>query len=502
MGNRISDELLAPLASDFDLFARRCLKIRTKSGGLLPLAFNRIQLAIHDKLQRQIKERGRVRALILKYRQGGASTYVEGRFYHRAAFNFGINAKILTHLQEATDNLFGMTVRYHKHCPDGVRPHTKTLSAKELFFDRLDSSFSVSTAGSKDTGRSATAQLFHGSEMAFWDNAVDHMAGIGQIVPNEPGTEIIMETTANGVGNLFHQMWQDASRGLGDYIPIFAPWMLHEDYRLPVPKDFVLDSEEAEYARLYDCSIEQMVWRRGKLISDFRGDSALFDQEYPATPELAFRRVKGDPLINPILVAKARKTPPQEPIGAKIMAVDPAEYGKNATSIGMRQGRTLQKRERYNGLGPMEVVGITAKRFDEWKPDALNIDCTGVGSGVCDRLIELGYPVNRIHFGSRAIEQQIYVLRRDEMWGEMKKWFEDEPCSIPDDDVIAADLSAPQYTYDSSRRLKLESKEQMAKRGIESPDDGDMLALTFAVPVHVVTGRRAVDHGRRSNWRS
>lgn len=496
------DEILGPLANDYDLFAKRCLKIRTKSGQLLPFNFNRVQRHVHDAIERQRKEKGMVRALVLKYRQGGISTYIEGRFYHAASFNFGVNVKILTHLQEATDNLFGMTERFHEHCPEDLRPHTQNQSAKELFFDQLDSSFSVATAGSKDTGRSLTAQRFHGSEMAFWKNAADHMAGIGQIVPREPGTEIIHETTGNGVGNMFYGLWQDAMRGIGDFTAIFAPWMLHEDYRAPVPEGFMLDPEEAEYAELYACDLQQMVWRRAKIISDFRGDYALFDQEYPATPELAFRRVKGDPLIKPEYVARARKNRKVEAVGAKIMGVDPAEFGDNATAITMRQGRVQLKKERHQGLAPMEVVGLVARRIDEWKPDAVNIDCTGIGSGICDRLIELGYRINRVHFGARAIEQQTYVLRRDEMWGETRQWFEDEPVQIFDDDVLAADLSAPQYSYDSSRRLKLETKKEMQKRGVPSPDEGDALALTFAVHVVVVTSGRGLNHQRRSNWRA
>jgi hypothetical protein len=58
------------------------------------------------------------------------------------------------------------------------------------------------------------------------------MAGIGQTIPNEPGTEIALESTGNGVGNLFHGMWQDAIRGESEYIPVFIPWLWQPEYRL------------------------------------------------------------------------------------------------------------------------------------------------------------------------------------------------------------------------------------------------------------------------------
>jgi len=270
---------------------------------------------------------------------------------------------------------------------------------------------------------------------------------------------------------------------MSDYIPIFSPWFWSPEYAVPVPREFSLEGDEADYQAAYMLSDEQMAWRRMKINGDFRGDVALFDQEYPATSALAFRRVSGDPLIQPADVAVARANQTQESYGPKILGVDPAEYGRDSTAIAFRQGRVCHRIDAFNGKGPMEVVALVAMRADDWKPDAINVDCTGVGSGVADRLIELGYPVNRVHFGERAIEDQQYVLRRDEMWGEMCKWFADRPCMVPDSDALEQDLCAPQYTYDSSRRLKLESKEVMRRRGIHSPDRADALALTFAVPM-------------------
>lgn len=494
--------LIQPFRDSFEYYAPRCLKIRTKSGSVDALELNSAQRLIHTKLTRQLSQTGKIRALILKGRQQGASTYIEGRFYWRTSMSFGKRAFILTHEQSATDSLFEMTKRYHDNCPDVLKPRTDAASAKELLFGDLDSGYMVATAGSKNTGRSKTAQYFHGSEVAFWANAEDHMAGVGQTVPDLPGTEIILESTANGVGNLFHGMVMDALKGKGEYMLIFVPWFVQEEYRKPVPEGFALTTEEHEYADLYGCDDEQMCWRRSKITGDFRGDEALFDQEYPATVALAFRRVSGDPLIDPKKVAKARSTKIAEPMGIKIMGVDVAEYGDDDTAISYRQGRDASKKvERFSKKGTMEVVGLVARRADEWKPDFINVDCTGVGSGVADRLLELGYPVQRVHFGSKAIEDQQYVLRRDEMWGEMRDWFNDDPCSIPDDDALEADLTAPQYSYDSSRRLKLERKEEMKRRGIRSPDSGDALALTFAHKISTASIKGFDRTSVGSTWR-
>ena len=108
-------------------------------------------------------------------------------------------------------------------------------NASELRFDALDSGYKVGTAGTRGVGRSATLQLLHGSEVAFWPHRRRrHAAGVLQAVADEPGTEVILESTANGVGNLFHQMWRDAETGASDYIAVFVPWFWQEEYRKPL----------------------------------------------------------------------------------------------------------------------------------------------------------------------------------------------------------------------------------------------------------------------------
>ena len=142
------------LKDEFLHYAARCLKIRPKKGGLIFFELNHVQQHIHERLQNQMKKTGKVRALILKARQPGCSTYVEGRFYWRVTHRSGVVAYILTHKQEATDNLFDMAARFHEHCPDLVKPHTGKSNAKELAFDRLDSGYKVGTAGTEGVGRS------------------------------------------------------------------------------------------------------------------------------------------------------------------------------------------------------------------------------------------------------------------------------------------------------------------------------------------------------------
>ena len=157
------------LKDDYPHYAEKCLRIRPKDpkAGNQPFVLNPAQRYLHEKLEEQRQRTGKVRALVLKGRQQGISTYVGGRFYHRVTHSRGLRCFILTHEQEATNNLFGMVDRYHENCPELVRPSTGAANAKELYFDLLDSGYAVGTAGTKAVGRSQTVQLFHGSEVAF-----------------------------------------------------------------------------------------------------------------------------------------------------------------------------------------------------------------------------------------------------------------------------------------------------------------------------------------------
>ena len=105
---------------------------------------------VHNKLESLLKERGLVRVNILKGRQQGMSTYIEARFFWKVCFNFGVRAFILTHLADATRNLFEMTKRYYDNSPEFLKPHTKYNSGTTLDFDKLDSGFRVGTAGNKN----------------------------------------------------------------------------------------------------------------------------------------------------------------------------------------------------------------------------------------------------------------------------------------------------------------------------------------------------------------
>lgn len=480
--NRAQRRKLKALHGDFIFYSKSCLRIRTKSGKILPFTLNRAQRYIHECIEAQRAKTGMVRALILKGRQQGCSTYVEGRFYWRTSGSKGLRAFILSHEADSANALFNMAKRYHDECPEALRPIASVSNRQELVFGEQSCSYRVATAGNEGAGRGETIQLFHGSEVAFWKNGEEIAAGALQAVPNEPGTEIILESTANGMGNYFHQQWKLAEKGDSAFIAIFVPWFWQDEYSMQAPEDFSLTPEEVDYQTVHGVSFEHMVWRRFKVaelgINKFR-------QEYPATAAEAFETSAEDAMMPPEVIMKARKGVVQRPYGPLIGGLDPAGDGikGDRTVIAIRQGRQFHKYSVKRGLDTMEVVGWAGRIFKEWGLQKLFVDNIGIGAGVYDRMRELGYDVTNVNAGVVADDERKYVNKRAEMWGELADWLHDSPVSIPDEDEVQADLTTAIRLYDSNSRFKLLGKKEIRKQFGFSPDIGEALALTFAYPV-------------------
>lgn len=490
------------LRDDLPHYAGRCLKIRAKEAVLIngrlqkviPFTLNKAQQYLHERLEEQKAKTGRVRALILKGRQQGCSTYVGARFYQGTTHRRGVKTFILTHRDDATNNLFGMVRRFYEHTPEPVKPSTSYSNRRELVFDKLDSAYGLGTAGAGGVGRSDTIDFFHGSEVAFWANPDEIRTGIMQAA--EGAEEIILESTGNGFDPMFYPMWQDAVAGRGKYIAVFIPWFWQAEYQEPVPEGFRLTDEESAYMRAHGLTVEQMVWRRNKIIE--LKDPLLFQQEYPASAVEAFQVTGHEGYIKPEIVLKARKEKGIAPHGSRIVGVDPAREGKDRTSIISRQGRVAYGLEKIQVGDSMHIVGRCKALLDEkTNPvEMLFIDRGGEGGAIYDRLKEMGYGrrVRLVNFGSteQLLNRDKYKNKRAEMWGETREWLSDPGgAMIPDDDELQADLCAPGYRYDSLQRVILESKEDMKARGMRSPDCGDALALTFAFPVRPQAARAA-----------
>lgn len=493
----MNEEVLTKVLKDFPLFARNFLKIRTKSGKIEPFALNRAQFHIHDRVEAQKRETGRVRALILKGRQQGCSTYVQGRDLYLITTTRGKKAYILTHEAEATKNLFEMTKRFYEGIPKGLLPIPDTASAKELNFRSINSGYAVGTAGNKSVGRSQTIQIFHGSEVAYWPNAEEHATGILQAVPNEIGTEIILESTANGIGNYFYNMWNAAVTGKSDFQAIFVPWYWQPEYTRPL-KNHESASLSDDEQELFDehssngLTNMHLYWRRAKIAefgADYESGRERFNVEYPMTALEAFRNPVADRFIKATCVNQARKNRVNSD-SPLVIGVDPAISDNDRTAIIRRKGRFAYNLETHFNLNTMEIVGAVRRIIDKEKPHKVLIDCIGIGAGIVDRLIEIGYDcVEGVNVARSADDKDRFRNLRAELWHSMREWLTQEmPVEIPDSDELMGDLTSLGYKHDSSGRLLIESKDDLRKRGMKSPDTADALALTFFVGEYLQSG--------------
>lgn len=478
------DDLLETI-KDFRKFAPKFLIIRTKSGLPKTFQFNRAQLYLHERLERQRELTGRVRAVILKGRQQGCSTYIQARFFHQVVTSRGKKAFILTHDKEATKNLFSMAQRFYENLEPGLIPKPDTANAKELYFREFDSGYAVGTAGNKAVGRSQTIQLLHASEVGFYQFAQEHSQGIMQAVAGDKGTEIIMESTANGIGNYFHQRWLEAMNPDSDYQAIFLPWYWQDEYTY-ISENMKLTDEEQELFEVYGDSgltVPHLAWRRKKISEfskDYEAGRERFNVEYPLNATEAFKNAIARAFINSKYVERARHE--QVEWGNNlIIGVDVAISDRDRTAIIRRKGRCAYNLERFGNHNTMEIVGRIKRIIMDEKPARVYVDCIGIGAGVVDRLREMGFDcVEGINVARSANDKERFKNLRAELWSDMREWLMGElPVQIPDEDELHGELCSLGFKETSSGQIQIESKDDLRARGLPSPDGADALALTM-----------------------
>jgi hypothetical protein len=280
--------------------------------------------------------------------------------------------------------------------------------------------------------------------------------------------------------------------GKSDYELIFIPWFWQDEYEREPEVDTKLTEEEDKYAELHlseyskERQVRKLLWRRAKIA---KSNEFEFMREYPATPQEAFR-MSGASLISPERILTARKriiaVEKSEPL---LCGLDPSGMGKDRTVFAFRRGRKFLSYKVYDKKvgfkpDPMELAGLAATYIDNFGITKMFIDIA-YGDGAVSRLKELGYSrvVIPVHFGEAALQSDIYLNKRAEMWCLMAEWF-DGDVQIPDDDVLHAELACmPDVRETSSHKKYLEKKEKIRELFKKSPDIGDAFALTFAYPV-------------------
>jgi len=186
-----------------------------------------------------------------------------------------------------------------------------------------------------------------------------------------------------------------------------------------------------------------------------------------------------------------------------ILGVDVAWEGDDRSSVFFRQGLHSKLLGRWHKIDNMALADLVAQYEDEYNTDATFID-VGWGSGVIDRLRQLGRQPIPVNFGGKSASERA-ANKRTEMWLSLKAWLQDGG-QIPNNPELIEDLIGPQYMFTPSGKIQLEKKKDMKARGLKSPDIGDSLALTFAGAVRpkaeVFTPRQAAMNAKSRGYKA
>ncbi len=187
-----------------------------------------------------------------------------------------------------------------------------------------------------------------------------------------------------------------------------------------------------------------------------------------------------DTLI-PLRLIEAAQQRTLEPKGKNILGVDIARYGDDQSVIMQRRGPVLRTLHRFTKTSTMETTGHIVRALKDTGAEIAQVDVVGIGAGVVDRLDELDKPVAAASAGSKSSDPDQYANARAEWFWGLRSRFESGDIDIdPVDEELMAQLASLKWKADSRGRIMIESKDDMKKRGLESPDDADAASIAFA----------------------
>jgi len=272
----MSLKMLRAFRKEPRLFIEQFCFIRDKERRTALLTFNSAQ---QDYYQRRTR-----RDLILKPRQMGFTTIVCALFLADTLLHRNTHSVIVAHNAESAETIFEIVVFMWKHLPQcwhDQHPPGRA-NAGELYWPSLESRFYVGTAGSLNFGRGQTINNLLCSEVAHWRRAPEALTALFAAVPEQG--HLVLESTPNGVGTVFYDMWQQAAREEGRFASHFYVWFEDASYRLSGPPLGELSLEERELRHEYELDDDQLRWRREKM----REQREKFKQEFPEDSHSCF----------------------------------------------------------------------------------------------------------------------------------------------------------------------------------------------------------------------
>lgn len=364
------------LRTDTPLWGRECGRIIDKERHKVPLLLNPGQAEFFRQVEAQRTAGKPMRAVILKARQIGFSTLVQGMLIQRATLTANYHTAVVAHDRETGAKLYRIGQRFYGNLPAEVKPEIASHRRAQFlhFGDKgeswmhgdvwPDSTYYVDTANETEAGRGGTFSAIHGSEVAFWADFTTKITALQAAVPDDPETMLFLESTANG-HNEFKDFWDQTYAGENDYIPFFWAWHQEPSYTLPFSNDqereaFVVgdgavgEDEEMLIDR-FGLSLEQLNWRRYTISNKTAGRIDKFKQEYPSFPEEAFLTT-GHRVFDPQIVSSIL-------VGCDV--TDPLVPTQDAPG----PERGLLRAARTSMIGSMRGGMVERPEEPEWEPD-------------------------------------------------------------------------------------------------------------------------------------
>ena len=191
------------------------------------------------------------------------------------------------------------------------------------------------------------------------------------------------------------------------------------------------------------------------------------------------------------------------PTTQTVWGLDVSRYGGDRTALCKRQGNVvIEPVKTWQNKDLMELAGIILSEYEATRymdrPSAIYIDSIGIGAGLADRLAELDLPAIGIAVSESPSLKEKFVRLRDELFWKAREWFEGRDVAIPHDETLISEITAVRYKYQSSGKLKIESKDEMKRRGQRSPDVADAFVLTMAAEAATVAGHHSRWNSRAS----
>ena len=350
------------------------------------------------------------------------------------------------------DTIWPEIAKWHRRLPDALKSMIDVQAERVVVVQDPEGAFAVRRTASKDNPEAL--QGFHAEHLLF---LIDEASGIPDIVfevgmgaLSTHGAKVVMAGNPTRTSGFFY----DTHHSLRER------WHTMHVSCLDVSRaQGHIEDIKAKYGD------NSNAWRVRVL-----GEFPTADDETVIPLELATSAVNRD-------ISSLGYYP--------VWGVDVARFGDDRTALAKRQAsRLLEPVKHWSGIDLMTTAGKIKAEYEathyDMRPSAILIDAIGLGAGVYDRCKEQGLPVRAINVGEAATTRENCMRLRDELWFKGREWFQDRLCSMPQDDALIAELTSPTYSFTSTGKMVVESKADMKKRGLRSPDLADAFLLTFA----------------------